>query len=755
MYHRRFVAASRRVLGRITTTTTTTKKKQDRPSLSYFQLQSVSTISSTAAPTTEATKATEAAKLIQTFQSIVASSTIRGINIFSAVQEQNVLNGRVENSTTAAYLKGQRLGSGTALAIVRPTTLAQVPQIVQAAIEANCTIIVQGANTGLTGSSVPNETEKDDRPTVIISMKHLTCIQPVDDGTKVLCYAGVGLGSLQSYVETNCGTGRMSHSVLGSTFLNPTTAAGVAFGSGGTQIRKGPSTTERALYLKVADDGSGWPIVKLVNTLGIQQLDANEGESSYYNNKSKDTTPATATASTTTTTTNTTKKQFGDGGTVLDKLDAMIARRNIMHMNLQSNTTYGTSPAHDYDYSKSLCAFNDEVTRYNADTKGLDCNRSEGKVLILATVHDTFPKPSASKSYWLSFEDLETAIQFKEHVALTDPNQLPESIEYMNRDAFKVIDRAGRFMGHFIKYFGTTSPLVRQGWDIKVQIEALPGMGKIPDQIQYLINNLLPPVVPKSVMELSKKYDHHILITVGNYDDDEDDDGSVGGGSGTDAVKSFEDRLEKFRNNEKNNNDKMMDVQELTSQSMKDGVNAFRYIAAGAFETYCVGTNLQGISVDYGLPKNRSAAPILTSLDDNDNNNNKGKENEKEEEGNGLSSQQQQPIVRMRYSHFGCNVVHEDLAYEQGVDTHRAKMALKKIVDEECGGRLPSEHGHGIEYVAPLPTKLRWMKMDPFNVMNPGVGGLSKQYKYGRDGESLWKEEEPHTGTRGTRPDRT
>ena len=299
---------------------------------------------------------------------------------------------------------------------------------------------------------------------------------------------------------------------------------------------------------------------------------------------------------------------------------------------------------------------------------------------------------------------------------------------------------------------GTTSPLVRQGWDIKVQIEALPGMGKIPDQIQYLINNLLPPVVPKSVMELSKKYDHHILITVGNYDDDEDDDGSVGGGSGTDAVKSFEDRLEKFRNNEKNNNDKMMDVQELTSQSMKDGVNAFRYIAAGAFETYCVGTNLQGISVDYGLPKNRSAAPILTSLDDN---NNKGKESEKEEEGNRLSSQQQQPIVRMRYSHFGCNVVHEDLAYEQGVDTHRAKMALKKIVDEECGGRLPSEHGHGIEYVAPLPTKLRWMKMDPFNVMNPGVGGLSKQYKYGRDGESLWKEEEPHTGTRGTRPDRT
>ena len=195
------------------------------------------------------------------------------------------------------------------------------------------------------------------------------------------------------------------------------------------------------MYLKVADDGHGRPIVKIVNTLGIQKLDENEGEISHYNKEDG-------------TNKNNTKKQFGDGGTVLDKLDAMTSRRNITHENLQSNTTYGTHPAHDHDYSKSLCKFNDEVTRYNADTKGLECNRSEGKVLILATVHDTFPKPSSSKSYWLSFDEFDTAIQFKEHVALTDPNQLPESIEYMDRGAFNVIDRAGRFMGHFIKYFG-------------------------------------------------------------------------------------------------------------------------------------------------------------------------------------------------------------------------------------------------------------------------------------------------------------
>ena len=46
-----------------------------------------------------------------------------------------------------------------------------------------------------------------------------------------------------------------SHSVLGSIFLNPTTAAGVAFGSGGTQLRKGPVYTERLLYARVNDKG--------------------------------------------------------------------------------------------------------------------------------------------------------------------------------------------------------------------------------------------------------------------------------------------------------------------------------------------------------------------------------------------------------------------------------------------------------------------------------------------------------------------
>jgi D-lactate dehydrogenase len=48
------------------------------------------------------------------------------------------------------------------------------------------------------------------------------------------------------------------------------------------------------------------------------------------------------------------------------------------------------------------------------------------------------------------------------------------------------------------------------------------------------------------------------------------------------------------------------------------------------------------------------------------------------------------PLKRMRYSHLGCNVVHEDVAYALGVDTHKEKMLLKHVVEEQ-GGKLPAE----------------------------------------------------------------
>jgi D-lactate dehydrogenase len=87
----------------------------------------------------------------------------------------------------------------------------------------------------------------------------------------------------------------------------------------------------------------------------------------------------------------------------------------------------------------------------------------------------------------------------------------------------------------------------------------------------------------------------------------------------------------------------------------------------------------------------------------------------------------------MRYSHFACNVVHEDLAYPLDVDAMQAKLDLKKTVEHSFDGKLPAEHGHGTEYIAPPDTQDRWKRIDPLNVMNPGIGGLSMAPEYKED----------------------
>eukprot|EP00934_Nitzschia_sp_Nitz4_P006687 Nitzschia sp. Nitz4//scaffold176_size46146//8139//10239//NITZ4_007188-RA/size46146-augustus-gene-0.0-mRNA-1//1//CDS//3329539003//6677//frame0 len=576
------------------------------------------------------------------------------------VGKKNVLDGMGESTETAPYLKGARLGKGKALYIVKPTKLKQLIEIVQAVVDADCCVLVQGSNTGLTGGSVPR-TQADNRPTVVVSMKALDTIFPIDNGERVVCLAGVGLGTLAKYVGDNF-PGRESHSILGSTFLNPTTAAGLAFGSGGTQMRKGPAYSERALYLKVVPDKFGKQVVKVVNTLGIEGFDVEEGEFDAHL----------------------------DHAGAIPKLDSYVQAIGAGgHVSMKkSNKTCGQHPAHDIEYKERLCDDTSDISRFNADTRGFECCRSEGKVMILASVHDTFAKPEKAKTFWMSFNTLDTALQFRRKVCLDNSTDLPVSVEYMDRDSYDVIDASGRVMGNMIKYAGTSSSLLSNMWAMKLKLEALPisGAATLGDKILYYLNGLMPAILPASIDKMGKERDHHIAMTVGDFEG---------------SLDRFMERLESFKKEHGGD----IAVHECVDAKEVAAMTAFRFVAAPAFRTYCVGSGIQGISVDYALPKNGGEVPALPSGT---------------------------PLKRMRYSHFGCNVVHEDIAFPVGVDVESIKYELKKSVEQHSHGMLPAEHGHGTEYHAPPETQKRWMKMDPLNVMNPGVGGLSTEYRYGK-----------------------
>merc|ERR1719443_2523321 len=189
-------------------------------------------------------------------------------------------------------------------------------------------------------------------------------------------------------------------------------------------------------------------------------------------------------------------------------------------------------------------------------------------------------------------------------------------------------------------------------------------------------------------MRLGRNYDHHLLMELAEY--------------GPGELQRLQEKLDacvparpvgcmEYR---------------ILDKAESGRAMLFRFTVASAFRTVVIGRGQQGLSIDYALPKNCTEAPALP--------------------------EEQYPSQgRCRYSHFGCNVVHEDIIYGPEVDTHAAKMKIKKNV-EAFGGKLPAEHGHGTEYAAPPETQKRWMSMDPLNVMNPGVGGLSYNKLYAK-----------------------
>jgi D-lactate dehydrogenase (quinone) len=635
-------------------------------------------------------------------------SSCESPNLTNLIQHLRTLSGN-ENvllpseANVTPYTKGVRIGHGNAEIIFRPGTLKEAVAGLKLCVAADVIVIPQGRNTGLTGGSVPRDDSNSPRSAVIFNMTRLQQIRHLDND-QMLCFAGVGIHDL-SVAATRLN--RESHSVLGSIFLNPTVAAGVAFGSGGTQMRKGPAYTERALWCRINEHGE----VVLENTLGIA---CHRSSSSSPSSSSE------------------------------DELLSLLDDQTSLIDNIDTQVPASCSKK----YSEQLCEINDQVSRFNADLSGIDPCRSEGKVLILASIHDTFPLPVRKKSYWISCSSLEEAYRVRNEVLLESSDDLPISCEYMNRDSYEVIDTCGRVLCYCLSSIGINERLF-QLWKLKQFIESLdriPFVKTLPDQLLYLLNPLLPAYLPPHIHSLHQNYPHHLLLTLGDYHPPPLDSLSSSSTTTTMTMTTIERVEQKLSSLQKKINTLVITgpgggegprsgitICELSKPSDVQRVNNFRFVAALAFKVWCVGRGVHGLSIDYTQRKNDTTEPsILPPAVP--------------------SPQQVRPLIRMRYSHFGCNVIHEDIGFDLthttlvGEETSSAmarrtsrlgaieqyKKHLKHSI-ERAGGRLPAEHGHGTEYAAPPEMQERWRRMDPLNVMNPGIGGLSAERGYGNN----------------------
>jgi FAD/FMN-containing dehydrogenase len=86
--------------------------------------------------------------------------------------------------------------AGSAVAVVRPGSTAEVAEILRACVDAGASVVPQGGNTGLVGGGVPRGGE------VVVSLRRLAEVEAVDGAAaEVTVGAGVTLAVLQAHAR--------------------------------------------------------------------------------------------------------------------------------------------------------------------------------------------------------------------------------------------------------------------------------------------------------------------------------------------------------------------------------------------------------------------------------------------------------------------------------------------------------------------------------------------------------------------------
>jgi D-lactate dehydrogenase (quinone) len=377
----------------------------------------------------------------------------------SIVGSRNVLT---KAASTFRYRIGFRFGHGPVLAVVRPGTLLEQWRVLRACVTSNKIIIMQAANTGLTGGSTPNGTGYD-RDLVIVSTLRIDRIHLINEGRQAVCYSGSTLFQLDKILKP---LGREPHSVIGSSCIGASVIGGICNNSGGALIRRGPAYSEFALFARVDETGT----VQLVNHLGVNLGD--------------------------------------DPEMILGRLD----RGDFTERDVEYNSGRVAS---DRDYAHHVRDFTSNTpARFNADPRCLyEASGSAGKIMIFAVRVDTFPKEEETKVFYIGTNDPAEFTEIR-HQILAHFKDLPISAEYMHRGAFDVAARYGKDIFLTIRYLGTNwlpRLFAAKGW-----FDGITGRFGFPsnlsDKIMYWISLLCPNHLPSKLKDYRDKYEHYLLL---------------------------------------------------------------------------------------------------------------------------------------------------------------------------------------------------------------------------------------------------
>ena len=360
------------------------------------------------------------------------------------------------------FSKGWRYGEGETLAVVKPGTLLEIWKVLQKCVEHNVIVIMQAANTGLTGGSTPFGKDYD-RSIVVINTLRINSIQIIENGKQIIALPGSTLYDLENKLKP---LGKEPHSVIGSTSIGASIVGGVCNNSGGSLVHRGPAYTEFALYAKVNKDGK----LELVN-----ELDINLGSNP-------------------------------------EEILLNLENNNYTSSDILKSKKLGS----DDKYSEIVRGIDENTAaRFNADNRLLySASGSAGKIAVFALRLDTYKAPKKSKVFYIGSNNQDDFWKIRREI-LSNFKELPRLGDYMHRDCYDAAKKYSKDTFIVIEKLGTNFlpslfELKRIVDIIAEKVKFLPE--KFSDKLMQFLSNFWPNHLPKKMEAFRDEFEHHWII---------------------------------------------------------------------------------------------------------------------------------------------------------------------------------------------------------------------------------------------------
>ena len=360
------------------------------------------------------------------------------------------------------YSKGWRYGKGNAFAVVKPGTLIEIWKILELCVKEDIIIIMQAANTGLTGGSTPYGDDYE-RPVIVLNTMRIDDIHIINDGKQIIGLTGSTLYNLEKKLKP---FKREPHSIIGSTSIGASIIGGICNNAGGSLVQRGPSYTQMALYAKINKNGK----LELVN-----ELDINLGSSPK-------------------------------------EILSNLQNKNYKKSDIKNTGKLGS----DDKYSEIIRKINvDTPSRFNSDSRLLyGASGSAGKLAVFAVRLDTYRSPKENKVFYVGTNDPDVFWKIRRDI-LSKFKTLPTLGDYLHRDCYDAAKKYSKDTFLVIERLGTT--FLPTLFELKRRVDILAKKLKFfpdnfSDRLMQFLSNFWPNHLPKRMENFRDLYEHHWVI---------------------------------------------------------------------------------------------------------------------------------------------------------------------------------------------------------------------------------------------------